>query len=147
MVNFTAKEFLCIIIAGVLMLVSHNIDAETTIQLHTFSKHVNNSENYNEVNYGLGLRIKVDEPHLMHDYFTIGVYENSERHTSHYIGIGYEWKVGNVILGIAGGAVSGYTMGNILPYVVPTIRYKKVAFVFHAYPEATVHMTIDIANF
>jgi len=119
--------------------------AETVIQVHTFSYHENRAANYNERNYGLALKSYVKDKQF--DYVQVGGYKNSEYNTSNYVAIGYEWPVGKVTLGLKAGLITGYSMGNVLPFVVPVIKYKAVSVLFAPYPDAVVHLTIDVLTF
>jgi len=141
MKNFTLAT---IIIA--LTILSHNLEARTVIQLHTISYHVNRAANYNEENYGFGVRHYVDDKYT-YDYLTAGTYDNSEDNTSNYLGIGFEWPVGIFTLGIKAGVITGYSLGSVLPFVVPVIKYKNIGLVFAPYPEAVTHLTFDVIKF
>lgn len=135
---------LATIIIGLTVL-SHNLKAETVIQLHTLSYHVNRAENFNEENYGIGVRHYVKDKYF--NYVHAGTYKNSENNTSNYAGIGYEWPVGSFKLGIKAGVITGYSLGDVLPFIVPVVKYKNLSLVFAPYPEAVTHLTIDLMEF
>ena len=139
--NPTRKEYLTLLIVCVLFIVSHNIKAETVIQLHTLSYHEERDENFNEVNFGVGLR------HYEDDYFlTGGAYKNSERNTSVYGGIGWE-KKGTISYGITAGLITGYQDKNVTPFILPFARYEKVSLIVVPYPKKVIHLTFDLLRF
>jgi len=109
------------------------------LYLHTVSYHQDRDANYNEANYGLGVRHNLDD-----NYITGGFYDNSEDHTSAYVAYGWEWPYKGLKLGILAGLVTGYSMGNVLPFAVPVIRYKRAQLLIAPYPSAVVHLTIDV---
>ncbi|MGR3218618.1 MAG: hypothetical protein ACUZ8H_02220 [Candidatus Anammoxibacter sp.] len=129
----------------ILFLISATAKSETVIQLHTVSYHIDRTVNYNEENYGIGVRLyKMGN---FYHYKNIGFYKNSEYKTSKYIGIGWQWKVGEFNLGINAGIITGYSLGEYLPYIVPTINYKRVTLVVVPYPSPVYNITIDILKF
>jgi len=121
------------------------VKAETVISLHTISYHQNRAANYNEENYGFGLRHYIKNKSF--HYVNIGTYKNSEQATSKYIGAGWEWNVGELKIGVNMGLIDGYSLSSVLPYVVPVISYKNINVIFASYPEAVVHLTIDLMGF
>ena len=116
--------------------------AETVIQLHTVSYHVNRAADFNEENLGIGFRHYADDVH----YITAGTYKNSEYNQSNYAGYGWEWKQGDFKLGLSAGIITGYELGEVLPYVVPVIRYKAVSLIIAPYPEVAALLTIDLGG-
>jgi len=126
----------------ILLILSFPVFSETVIQLHTVSHHINREANYNESNYGLGIRHYITKGR----YLIAGTYKNSEYNLSNYAGYGWQFG-GELMLGVSVGLITGYSLGRVLPYVVPIINYKAVSLVFVAYPEATTHLIIDIARF
>ena len=129
-------------IIAILFFIAGASEADTVIQLHTVSHHINREANYNESNYGLGIRHYTTKGR----YIIAGTYKNSEYNRSNYAG--YGWEFGNDFkLGISAGLITGYSLGKVLPYIVPIISYKGVSLVFVAYPEATTHLTIDLMRF
>jgi len=120
--------------------------AETVLYVHTVSYHVNREVKYNENNYGLGLRHYVNQNDLKFQYLTIGTFKNSEYANSKYLGIGYEWG-DSIKFSIAAGIITGYKMQEILPFIIPTIRYKNVTLVIAPYPEVATNIVIDVYKF
>lgn len=134
-----------LLIVAIIILSVHTAEAETVLQLHAVSYHQNRAANYNEENYGIGIRHYVENKQF--DYVNAGFYDNSENNTSKYIGIGYEWKVGIFKMGINAGVVDGYSLASTLPYVVPVISYENVSLTFAPYPEMVAHLSYDLAIF
>lgn len=116
------------------------LKAETILYAHTFSYHVNRDANYNEYNYGLGVRHYTTND----EYITAGTYKNSEFNQSNYVGYGWEF---NEYLGLSAGVITGYKLRSVLPYVLPVFRYKSVSLIIAPYPEAVIHLTIDFMRF
>lgn len=72
-------------------------------------------QGYNENNYGIGYRSETG--------YTIGIYKNSIRKDSVYVGREFQWQVaGPVHVGLMVGAVSGYQ--NVMPIVLPELILK-----------------------
>jgi len=115
-------------------------EAETVLSLHSASYHANREANYNESNYGLAIRHYTTKDR----YLIAGTYKNSEFNQSHYAGYGWEL---NKYLGLSAGIITGYELNNVLPYIVPVIRYQNISLVVAPYPEAVIHLTIDIMEF
>jgi len=129
-------------LAAMLLALSFPVFGDTVIQLHTVSYHINREANYNETNLGIGVRYYTTKD----QYIIAGTYKNSEYNQSNYVG--YGWEFGDEFkLGLSAGLITGYNLGDVLPYIVPVISYKGVSLVFVAYPEATTHLTIDIMRF
>ncbi len=124
----------------ILFFIAGASEAETVLYAHTSSYHVNRVANYNEINYGLGLRHNIAN----NRYLTIGTYRNSEYAQSNYIGYGWQFTK---YLGLSAGIITGYKLGDILPYLIPTIKYKNLTLVVLPYPEAVIHLTIDFMRF
>lgn len=111
------------------------------VYLHTVSHHAN-SASYNEANYGVGIRHYVEKDR----YFTVGTYENSEYTRSNYVGYGADFGSGDFKLGLSAGIVTGYSSLPVVPYLVPSLRYKRLSLMFVVYPEPVVHFTIDLTR-
>lgn len=129
-----------IILIVCFILGASELKADTVLSLHSVSYHVNRAANYNELNYGLGLRYYTTKGR----YIAAGTYKNSELNQSKYVGYGWEF---NKYLGVSAGLVTGYDLGEVLPYFVPVLRYKNISLMFSSYPEAVTHLTIDIMRF
>lgn len=129
-----------IILIVCFVLGASELKAETVLSLHSFSYHSNRGANYNESNYGLALRHYTTKDR----YITIGTYRNSEDHQSNYVGYGWEL---NDYIGLSAGIVTGYKSNNILPYVLPVIRYQNISVIIAPYPEPVIHLTIDLMRF
>ena len=121
------------------------LKAEAVLYVSTFSYHQNRAANYNEENFGAGLRYYVKNKDF--NYINVGAFKNSESNTSKYIGVGWQWPVGQFNIGVNAGIIDGYSLNAVLPYVVPIINYKRVSLIFAPYPEAVVHLTIDVMRF
>jgi len=126
----------------------HANSGETIIQLHTVSQHYGENKGYgegnlfedwNEANLGVGIR-----DYSADGYLTYGIYSNSIRKASAYIGYGWEMDVGDFKVGVVAGLITGYNLAEVLPYIVPVIRYDAVSIVVAPYPEPVVHIIVDI---
>ena len=124
----------------ILFFIAGASEAETVLYAHTVSYHVNREANYNESNYGLGLRHYTTTDR----YITAGTYKNSEYNQSNYVGYGWEFTP---YLGLSAGLITGYKLHKVLPYIVPVIKYKSISLIVAPYPEAVIHLTIDIMEF
>ena len=86
-----------------------------------YSYHFEQDKGFNNVNTGLGFEASLSD----HYAFTAGFFENSDRHTSRYVGVyAMPWKFGNVKLGAAMGAFDGYPKmrdGGWFPAIVPAM--------------------------
>ena len=109
------------------------------IYIHTVSYHENREANYNEANHGLGIRHYIDSG----EYIAAGTYRNSEYNQSNYIGHGKEFG-GDLKIGFQVGFITGYSVGKVLPYILPTLRYKAFSIVYAPAIEPVIHLTIDL---
>lgn len=134
---------------AVLALTFHvgTVKADTVIQLHTVSYHINRAANYNEENYGVSVKHYTVDKNYYFNYVQAGAYRNSENNISFYAGVGFEWPVGEIKLGVKAGVISGYSLGDVLPFVLPVIKYKNISLIFAQYPEAVTHLVIDVIEF
>jgi hypothetical protein len=86
-----------------------------------YSHHFDKEKNLNNNNHGFGVEATVSKTYSL----TAGVFENSDRKTSHYIGAYImPFQVGALKAGAAVGAFDGYPKmqdGSWFPAVVPTI--------------------------
>jgi hypothetical protein len=86
-----------------------------------YSHHFDSSKNLNNNNHGFGVEATITNTYSL----TAGVFENSDRATSHYLGAYVmPFNVGSVKAGAAVGAFNGYPKmrdGGWFPAVVPTM--------------------------
>ena len=86
-----------------------------------YSHHFDKSKDLNDNNRGFGVEATISKTYSL----TAGVFENSDRQTSHYIGAYVmPYQVGALKAGAAVGAFDGYPNmrgGGWFPAVVPTI--------------------------
>jgi len=124
---------------------TYHVKAETYLQLHTLSYHSSRDANFNEANYGVGIRHYMKNEKF--DYITVGLYRNSEFNQSVYSGAGWEWPINEFKVGLSAGLITGYKMNSVLPYVVANIRYKRLNIILSPFLEPVVHLTIDVMKF
>lgn len=83
------------------------------------SIHLDNSQDYNEINPGIAIR---------HEHVVTGIYENSFNDTSIFVGGDKNWSYGNLEYGAMAGLVSGYevnwTVGDMTAFVAPYVTYR-----------------------
>ncbi len=92
------------------------------------SYHFKHDSKRNDTNYGIGAEYRYSTVHAV----TLGVFNNSFRETSHYVG--WLWQpvgLGPARIGAAFGAINGYSEhrnGAWFPAVIPTasIEYKRI---------------------
>ena len=121
MMNY--KEFLILAAAALLMGLSskarpNDLYLTTTVR----SYHADRHADYNEKNWGLGLRYKLDADHLS---AVAGVYKNSLYKPSIYAGLAYtpiKWLT-DVNVGFLVGGVTGY-LEHAVPIFVPILMYQ-----------------------
>lgn len=86
-----------------------------------YSYHFDKSKDLNNNNHGLGVEASINRTYS----FTAGVFENSNRATSHYVGVYVmPFQVGALKAGAAVGAFDGYPNmhnGGWFPALVPTM--------------------------
>ena len=86
-----------------------------------YSHHFDTSKNLNNNNHGFGVETSITDTYSL----TAGVFENSDRATSHYIGAYVmPFKVGALKAGAAVGAFDGYPKmrdGGWFPALIPTM--------------------------
>jgi hypothetical protein len=86
-----------------------------------YSHHFDTSKNLNNNNHGFGIEATVSKTYSL----TAGVFQNSDRATSHYVGAYIlPFQVGALKAGAAVGAFDGYPQmrdGGWFPAVVPTM--------------------------
>lgn len=89
------------------------------IEIHATSYHPDRSQDFNERNFGLGLRIS--SPKYDDFYLAVGEYKNSIRRTTAYGGVGgYLYKGDIVGLRLTGGVATGYFVSPLL-FVIPEV--------------------------
>ena len=86
-----------------------------------YSHHFDTSKNLNNNNHGFGIEATVSKTYSL----TAGVFENSDRQTSHYIGAYVmPFQMGALKAGVAVGAFNGYPKmhdGGWFPAAIPTM--------------------------
>ena len=86
-----------------------------------YSHHFDTSKNLNNNNHGIGIEASISKTYSL----TAGVFHNSDRATSHYVGAYVmPFQVGALKAGAAVGAFDGYPKmrdGGWFPAVVPTM--------------------------
>ena len=86
-----------------------------------YSHHFDKEKNLNNNNHGLGVEVDITDTYSL----TAGVFENSDRATSHYLGAYVmPYRIGALKAGVAVGAFNGYPQmheGGWFPAVVPTM--------------------------
>lgn len=96
-------------------------NAEVWVNPGFYSHHFNKELNLNNNNQGLGVEVSVDDTYSL----TAGVFENSDRATSRYLGVYVmPYRVGAFKAGVAVGAFNGYPQmrdGGWFPAAVPTM--------------------------
>ena len=86
-----------------------------------YSHHFDKEKDLNNNNRGLGVEVGLTDTYSL----TAGVFENSDRGTSHYVGTYVmPYRLGGLKAGVAMGAFNGYPKvrdGGWFPSVVPTV--------------------------
>ncbi len=95
-------------------------EAQRALILHLASKHLANSDQYNERNPGVGFRLPIGDGGY---YMGAGAYRNSLGRTSAYAGAGKEVLTLGDILGLRlnAGLITGYQEA-LLPFLIPELR-------------------------
>jgi hypothetical protein len=95
--------------------------ARTWINPGFYSFHVERDKNLNNVNTGLGIEVPLSNTYA----FTAGVFENSNRATSHYVGLYVmPFEIGPFKAGAVVGGFNGYpnaNQGGWFPALIPVI--------------------------
>jgi hypothetical protein len=95
--------------------------ADVWINPGFYSYHFDKEKNLNNNNHGFGIEARMNNTYSL----TAGVFENSDRQTSHYIGAYImPFQVGALKAGAAVGAFDGYPKmrdGGWFPALVPTM--------------------------
>ncbi len=89
-----------------------------------YSYHFDKEKNLNNNNHGFGVEAPISKTYSL----TAGVFENSNRATSHYIGAYVmPYQLGALKAGVAVGAFDGYPKmrdGGWFPAVIPTVAFE-----------------------
>ena len=89
-----------------------------------YSYHFQRDKGFNNANTGLGVEATVTETYSV----TAGVFHNSDRETSRYLGVyAMPWHVGSLKAGAAIGAFDGYPKvrdGGWFPAIIPTVSWE-----------------------
>lgn len=119
--------------------------AELILGLHLATAHFGGASaaRMNDANPGLYVRLG-DGP-------TVGLYLNSERRRSAYVG--WTWQTDNRRWAITGGAVTGYAGATLSPLLVPSMRIRlgetgwaaRLAYLHkpHAHGASGLHLSIE----
>lgn len=92
------------------------------VVVHVASYHADRSKDHNEINPGLGLRIK--KPYSRW-FGAAGFYDNSLYRTSFYVGVGTDVPLtDHVALRFTAGGVTGYYEMPLQPVVVPELVFE-----------------------
>ena len=93
-----------------------------------YSFHVERDKNLNNVNTGLGIEVPLSNTYA----FTAGVFENSNRATSHYVGLYVmPFEIGPFKAGAVVGGFNGYpnaNQGGWFPALIPVIALEGQQF-------------------
>ena len=129
-----------LLLAAVVLSTPALAGAEIWINPGFYSYHFDTSKDLNNHNNGFGIEASINSTYS----FTAGVFENSNRATSHYIGAYVmPYRVGSFKLGAAVGAFNGYPNmrdGGWFPAVIPTVSIEGDRF------GANVMLTPKITN-
>lgn len=130
---------------ALLLLMSFPVSAETVIQVHGLSYHVDRGANYNEINQGFAIR---HYGYSGFDYISVGQYKNSIYKTSRYAIIGWEKPISdNIALGLVVGVVDGYG-DHAVPMIAPVVTLWNRMHVFSApIPTPVIEVSFDIVRF
>jgi hypothetical protein len=89
-----------------------------------YSYHLEKDKGFNNANSGLGIEASITDTYAI----TAGVFKNSDRETSHYVGMYVmPFKIGAFKAGTAVGAFDGYPKmhnGGWFPAIIPTVAFE-----------------------
>lgn len=106
---------------GIASVLIPSVQAQVWVNPGFYSHHFDKEKNLNNNNQGLGVEVGITETYSL----TAGVFENSDRATSRYLGAYVmPYRVGALKAGLAVGAFNGYPKmreGGWFPAVVPTL--------------------------
>jgi hypothetical protein len=111
--------------AAVLMPTAHAVDLERIwINPGFYSFHFEREKHLNNVNTGLGIEVPLSDGYSV----TAGVFENSDRATSHYLGLYVmPFQIGPLKAGAVVGGFNGYpnaNQGGWFAAVVPVVAWE-----------------------
>ena len=91
--------------------------AAVYLEVHGLSKHFNTTEEFNEVNSGIGISFDIDE----HSAVSTGVYKNSLDGQSVYLNYAISYPVHKYVrIGLITGMVTGYFI-PLIPTILPIV--------------------------
>ncbi len=106
---------------GMASALAPSAQAEVWVNPGFYSHHFDKEKNLNNNNHGLGVEVGITDTYSL----TAGVFENSDRATSHYLGAYVmPYRLGALKAGVAVGAFNGYPKmreGGWFPAVIPTL--------------------------
>ena len=89
-----------------------------------YAHHFQNDKGFNNVNTGFGVEASITDSYSL----TAGIFENSDRATSHYVGMyAMPFKIGSLKAGAAVGTFNGYPKmrdGGWFPAIIPTVAFE-----------------------
>lgn len=108
-----------VLVLVVLAMLSAPAHSEVALQVHGISYHTFRN-GLNEVNPGLGLRLRSDDGITA----SAGFYKNSYSRQTNYITLGKTWVSGKFEYGIEAAAATGYKCNRLIP--LPVVGYGPV---------------------
>jgi hypothetical protein len=116
------KKLFLALAAAALLPAAHAVDlASTWVNPGFYSYHFERDKNLNNTNTGLGIEVPLNDTYSL----TAGVFENSNRATSHYLGLYVmPFDIGPFKLGAVVGGFNGYpnaNHGGWFPALIPVV--------------------------
>lgn len=116
------KKLLLALAAAAVLPTAHAVDlARTWVNPGFYSYHFERDKNLNNVNTGLGIEVPLSDRYSL----TAGVFENSDRATSHYVGLYVmPFDIGPFKAGAVVGGFNGYpnaNHGGWFPAIIPVV--------------------------
>ena len=116
------KKRVLVLAAALVLPAAHAVDlARTWFNPGFYSHHVERDKNLNNVNTGLGIEVPLNDAYSV----TAGVFENSDRATSHYVGLYVmPFDIGPFKAGAVVGGFNGYpnaNHGGWFPAIIPVV--------------------------
>jgi hypothetical protein len=93
--------------------------AAIAIGIHLGTYHFERDHHYNEFNPGA---------YAACDGYVVGVYQNSVRKTSTYVGYQFSNVLGPI--NIVTGVVTGYKLAPVVPMIIPTVKWDNIRVSF-----------------
>jgi hypothetical protein len=90
--------------------------SDYTVGAHLATAHFGGRQDLNDANPGVYIQARTGP--LANA--SVGIYRNSERHTSVYAA--YTWATADRMWAISAGGVTGYSTGRVVPLLVPSVR-------------------------